>query len=604
MKKPLNIKKFLLPNIPYVFIALFATKLGQAWRLAPGTDFSEKALHLMEGFAAAFQSALPSLHPIDLCVGVAAALLIRLIVYVKGKNAKKFRKNLEYGSARWGRPEDIAPYVDPKFENNVILTQTERLMMSNRPKDPKTARNKNVLVVGGSGSGKTRFFIKPNLMQLHSSYVVTDPKGSIAVECGKLMLRNGYKVKIFNSINFKKSHHYNPFAYIHSEKDILKLVTTLIANTKGDGKSGDDFWQKAETLLYTALIGYIHYEAPEEEQNFATLIEFINAMEVREDDETFENNVDLAFKELAQREPNHFAVRQYKKYKLAAGKTAKSINISCGARLAPFDIQELREITMYDELELDTLGDRKTALFLIMSDTDSTFNFLISMIYSQLFNLLCEKADDVYGGRLPVHVRCLIDECANIGQIPNLEKLMATIRSREISACLVLQAQSQLKALYKDNADTIIGNCDSSIFLGGKEPGTLKELNQALGKETIDTFNTGESRGREVSHSLNYQKLGKDLATIDELAVLDGGKCILQLRGVRPFFSDKYDLTKHPRYKYLSDADKKNVFDVERYMKRRPAIVKPDEPFDMYELSAKELTDEPDNNNSTKRKET
>ena len=583
MKKPLNIKKFLLPNIPYVFIALFATKLGQAWRLAPGMDFSGKALHLMEGFAAAFQSALPSFHPIDLCVGVAAALLIRLIVYVKGKNAKKFRKNLEYGSARWGRPEDIAPYVDPKFENNVILTQTERLMMSNRPKDPKTARNKNVLVVGGSGSGKTRFFIKPNLMQLHSSYVVTDPKGSIAVECGKLMLRNGYKVKIFNSINFKKSHHYNPFAYIHSEKDILKLVTTLIANTKGDGKSGDDFWQKAETLLYTALIGYIHYEAPEEEQNFATLIEFINAMEVREDDETFENNVDLAFKELAQREPNHFAVRQYKKYKLAAGKTAKSINISCGARLAPFDIQELREITMYDELELDTLGDRKTALFLIMSDTDSTFNFLISMIYSQLFNLLCEKADDVYGGRLPVHVRCLIDECANIGQIPNLEKLMATIRSREISACLVLQAQSQLKALYKDNADTIIGNCDSSIFLGGKEPGTLKELNQALGKETIDTFNTGESRGREVSHSLNYQKLGKDLATIDELAVLDGGKCILQLRGVRPFLSDKYDITRHPNYKYLSDANPRNAFDIEKYLSTR-LVPKADEVYEVFDV--------------------
>ena len=582
MKKPLNIKKFLLPNIPYVFIALFATKLGQAWRLAPGMDFSGKALHLMEGFAAAFQSALPSFHPIDLCVGVAAALLIRLIVYVKGKNAKKFRKNLEYGSARWGKPEDIAPYVDPKFENNVILTQTERLMMSNRPKDPKTARNKNVLVVGGSGSGKTRFFIKPNLMQLHSSYVVTDPKGSIAVECGKLMLRNGYKVKIFNSINFKKSHHYNPFAYIHSEKDILKLVTTLIANTKGDGKSGDDFWQKAETLLYTALIGYIHYEAPEEEQNFATLIEFINAMEVREDDETFENNVDLAFKELAQREPNHFAVRQYKKYKLAAGKTAKSINISCGARLAPFDIQELREITMYDELELDTLGDRKTALFLIMSDTDSTFNFLISMIYSQLFNLLCEKADDVYGGRLPVHVRCLIDECANIGQIPNLEKLMATIRSREISACLVLQAQSQLKALYKDNADTIIGNCDSSIFLGGKEPGTLKELNQALGKETIDTYNTGESRGREVSHSLNYQKLGKDLATIDELAVLDGGKCILQLRGVRPFLSDKYDITKHPNYKYLSDANPRNAFDIEKYLSTR-LVPKADEVYEVFD---------------------
>ena len=582
MKKPLNIKKFLLPNIPYVFIALFASKLGQAWRLAPGMDFSGKALHLMEGFAAAFQSALPSFHPIDLCAGVAAALLIRLIVYVKGKNAKKFRKNLEYGSARWGKPEDIAPYVDPKFENNVILTQTERLMMSNRPKDPKTARNKNVLVVGGSGSGKTRFFIKPNLMQLHSSYVVTDPKGSIAVECGKLMLRNGYKVKIFNSINFKKSHHYNPFAYIHSEKDILKLVTTLIANTKGDGKSGDDFWQKAETLLYTALIGYIHYEAPEEEQNFATLIEFINAMEVREDDETFENNVDLAFKELASREPNHFAVRQYKKYKLAAGKTAKSINISCGARLAPFDIQELREITMYDELELDTLGDRKTALFLIMSDTDSTFNFLISMIYSQLFNLLCEKADDVYGGRLPVHVRCLIDECANIGQISNLEKLMATIRSREISACLVLQAQSQLKALYKDNADTIIGNCDSSIFLGGKEPGTLKELNQALGKETIDTFNTGESRGREVSHSLNYQKLGKDLATIDELAVLDGGKCILQLRGVRPFLSDKYDITKHPNYKYLSDANPRNAFDIEKYLSTR-LVPKADEVYEVFD---------------------
>ena len=582
MKKPLNIKKLVLPNIPYVFIALFATKLGQAWRLAPGMDFSGKALHLMEGFAAAFRSALPSFHPIDLCVGVAAALLIRLIVYVKGKNAKKFRKNLEYGSARWGRPEDIAPYVDPKFENNVILTRTERLMMSNRPKDPKTARNKNVLVVGGSGSGKTRFFIKPNLMQLHSSYVVTDPKGSIAVECGKLMLRNGYKVKIFNSINFKKSHHYNPFAYIHSEKDILKLVTTLIANTKGDGKSGDDFWQKAETLLYTALIGYIHYEAPEEEQNFATLIEFINAMEVREEDETFENNVDLAFKELASREPNHFAVRQYKKYKLAAGKTAKSINISCGARLAPFDIQELREITMYDELELDTLGDRKTALFLIMSDTDSTFNFLISMIYSQLFNLLCEKADDVYGGRLPVHVRCLIDECANIGQIPNLEKLMATIRSREISACLVLQAQSQLKALYKDNADTIIGNCDSSIFLGGKEPGTLKELNQALGKETIDTFNTGESRGREVSHSLNYQKLGKDLATIDELAVLDGGKCILQLRGVRPFLSDKYDITRHPNYKYLSDANPRNAFDIEKYLSTR-LVPKADEVYEVFD---------------------
>lgn len=566
MKKPIHVKKLLLLNIPYVFIALLGTKVGQAWRLAVGGDFSAKVLHLLDGFAAAFQSLAPSFKVPDLLVGIAIAGGIRLAVYIKGRNAKKFRKNMEYGSARWGTPEDIAPFIDPKFENNVILTQTERLMMSNRPKDPTKARNKNVLVVGGSGSGKTRFFIKPNLMQLHSSYVVTDPKGSIVVECGKLLERNKYRIKIFNTINFKKSMHYNPFAYIHSEKDILKLVTTLITNTKGDGKSGDDFWQKAETLLYTALIGYIHYEAPTEEQNFATLIEFVNAMEVREDDETFENPVDLAFKELAQREPQHFAVRQYAKYKLAAGKTAKSINISCGARLAPFDIQELRDITMYDELELDTLGDKKTALFLIMSDTDSTFNFLISMIYSQLFNLLCEKADDVYGGRLPVHVRCLIDECANIGQIPNLEKLMATIRSREISACLVLQAQSQLKALYKDNADTIIGNCDSSIFLGGKEPTTLKELNQALGKETIDTYNTGESRGREVSHSLNYQKLGKDLVSIDELSVLDGGKCILQLRGVRPFLSDKYDITKHPNYKYLSDADPRRAFNIEKFL--------------------------------------
>ncbi len=583
MKKPLNIKKIVLPNLPYAFIALIATKLGQAWRLAEGADASAKVLgFLTQGLGEAFSSPLPSFHPADLLVGVVIAGIIRLVVYVKGKNAKKFRKNMEYGSARWGTAEDIAPYADPKFENNVILTQTERLMMSNRPKDPKTARNKNVMIIGGSGSGKTRFWLKPNLMQCHSSYVVTDPKGSIAVECGRLMLRNGYKVKIFNSINFKKSMHYNPFAYIHSEKDILKLVTTLIANTKGDGKSGDDFWQKAETLLYTALIGYIHYEAPEEEQNFATLIEFINAMEVREDDETFENNVDLAFKELESREPNHFAVRQYKKYKLAAGKTAKSINISCGARLAPFDIQELREITMYDELELDTLGDRKTALFLIMSDTDSTFNFLISMIYSQLFNLLCEKADDVYGGRLPVHVRCLIDECANIGQIPNLEKLMATIRSREISACLVLQAQSQLKALYKDNADTIIGNCDSSIFLGGKEPTTLKELSQSLGKETIDTYNTGESRGRETSHSLNYQKLGKELATIDELAVLDGGKCILQLRGVRPFLSDKYDITRHPNYKYLSDANPKNAFDIEKFLSTK-LVPKADEAYEVFD---------------------
>ena len=575
-------KKQLLLNLPYFIAGLVCTNLGEAWRIAEGADMSEKLLGFLSALGAAFSNPMPSLHPMDLLIGVCCGAGLRIAVYLKGKNAKKYRHGMEYGSARWGTQKDIEPFEDPVFANNVILTRTERLMMGNRPKNPANARNKNVLVVGGSGSGKTRFFIKPNLMQLHSSYVVTDPKGSIAVECGKLMLRNGYKVKIFNSINFKKSHHYNPFAYIHSEKDILKLVTTLIANTKGDGKSGDDFWQKAETLLYTALIGYIHYEAPEEEQNFATLIEFINAMEVREDDETFENNVDLAFKELASREPNHFAVRQYKKYKLAAGKTAKSINISCGARLAPFDIQELREITMYDELELDTLGDRKTALFLIMSDTDSTFNFLISMIYSQLFNLLCEKADDVYGGRLPVHVRCLIDECANIGQIPNLEKLMATIRSREISACLVLQAQSQLKALYKDNADTIIGNCDSSIFLGGKEPGTLKELNQALGKETIDTFNTGESRGREVSHSLNYQKLGKDLATIDELAVLDGGKCILQLRGVRPFLSDKYDITRHPNYKYLSDANPRNAFDIEKYLSTR-LVPKADEVYEVFD---------------------
>ena len=589
MKKPVNLKKIILPNLPYAFIALFATKVGQGWRLAPGVDFSQKFLHILEGFREAFQSLVPSFHPADIMIGIALAVILRLVVYVKSKNAKKFRKNMEYGSARWGTHEDIAPFEDPVFKNNVILTETERLMMSNRPKDPRNARNKNVLVVGGSGSGKTRFFIKPNLMQLHSSYVVTDPKGSIVIECGKLLQRNHYKIRIFNTINFKKSHHYNPFEYIHSEKDILKLVNTLIANTKGDGKSGDDFWQKAETLLYTALIGYIHYEAPKEEQNFATLIEMVNAMEVREDDETFENPVDLAFKELASREPNHFACRQYAKYKLAAGKTAKSINISCGARLAPFDIQELREITMYDELELDKLGDRKTALFLIMSDTDSTFNFLISMVYSQLFNLLCEKADDVYGGRLPIHVRCLIDECANIGQIPNLEKLMATIRSREISACLVLQAQSQLKALYKDNADTIIGNCDSSIFLGGKEPTTLKELNQSLGKETIDTFNTGESRGREVSHSLNYQKLGKDLMSIDELGVLDGGKCILQIRGVRPFLSKKYDITQHPNYKYLSDFDKRNEFSIEKFLSTK-LTPKEDEVYDTYEVDVSEQT--------------
>ena len=605
MKKPVNIKKIILPNLPYLLFALLGTKCGQAARLAPGLDFSQKALHILDGFRLAFKSLLPSFHPADLLVGLLIAAALRLAVYVKGKNAKKFRKNMEYGSARWGTHEDIAPYIDPVFENNIILTQTESLTMNNRPKDPRTARNKNVLVIGGSGSGKTRFFIKPNLMQCQSkdypvSFVVTDPKGSIVVECGKLLEKNNYRIKIFNTINFSKSMHYNPFAYIHSEKDILKLVNTLICNTKGDGKSGDDFWVKAETLLYCALIGYIHYEAPEEEQNFATLIELVNAMEVREDDETFENPVDIAFKELEKDKPNHFAVRQYKKYKLAAGKTAKSINISCGARLAPFDIAELREITMYDELELDTLGDKiydnpdakdgsfkKTALFLIMSDTDSTFNFLISMIYSQLFNLLCEKADDQYKGRLPVHVRCLIDEAANIGQIPNLEKLMATIRSREISACLVLQAQSQLKALYKDNADTIIGNCDTSIFLGGKEPTTLKELNQALGKETIDTFNTGESRGREVSHSLNYQKLGKDLATVDELAVLDGSKCILQLRGVRPFLSKKFDITQHRNYKYLSDANPKNEFDIEKFLSHR-LKPKQDEAYNVFEVDVSE----------------
>ena len=601
--KNVNYKKLILPNIPYVFIALFATKLGQAARFTPGTDFSSKALNFLQGLTLAFENIMPSFYPTDLLVGVAAAVVIRLVVYFKGKNAKKYRKNIEYGSARWGTREDIAPFVDPVFENNVILTQTESLMMSNRPKDPKNARNKNVLVVGGSGSGKTRFFIKPQLLQAHSSYVITDPKGGLVNETGTFLMRKNYRVKIFNTINFKKSMHYNPFAYIHSEKDILKLVTTLITNTKGDGKSGDEFWTKAETLLYCALIGYIHYEAPPEEQNFATLLEFINAMEVREDDEEYKNPVDRMFEELAERDPNHFAVRQYAKYSLAAGKTAKSILVSCGARLAPFDIAELREITMYDELELDTLGDkifinpndpkdkryRKTALFLIMSDTDSTFNFLISMIYTQLFNLLCEKADDVYGGRLPVHVRCLIDEAANIGQIPNLEKLVATIRSREISACLVLQAQSQLKALYKDNADTIIGNMDSRIFLGGAEPTTLKELNQSLGKETIDTFNTGESRGREVSHSLNYQKLGKDLATIDELAVLDGGKCILQLRGVRPFMSNKFDITKHPNYKYLSDADEKNYFDVEKYLSTQ-LKTKPDDVYEVFEVDASDVS--------------
>lgn len=564
-----DIRRLLFLYLPYVILGLIATNLGEAWRLAEGINSSEKLLSVMTTFGVAFENPLPSFHPFDLLIGLCCGGGIRLAVYLKGKNAKKYRHNLEYGSARWGTAKDIEPFMAPKFEDNIILTRTERLMMSNRPKEPKNARNKNVLIIGGSGSGKTRFWLKPNLLQMHSSYVITDPKGSIVIECGNALLKFGYRLKIFNTINFKKSMHYNPFAYIHSEKDILKLVTTLIANTKGDGKAGDEFWTKAETLLYCALIGYIHYEAPVEEQNFSTLIEFINAMEVREDDEDFQNPVDLMFEALERKKPNHFAVRQYKKFKLAAGKTSKSILISCGARLAPFDIQELREITAYDELELDTLGDKKTALFLIMSDTDATFNFLISMIYTQLFNLLCEKADDVYGGRLPVHVRCLIDECANIGQIPNLEKLVATIRSREISACLVLQAQSQLKAIYKDNADTIIGNMDSRIFLGGSEPTTLKELNQALGKETIDTYNTGESRGRETSHSLNYQKLGKDLMSIDELSVLDGGKCILQLRGVRPFLSDKYDLMQHPNYKYTSDYDSKNAFDIEKFLNRK-----------------------------------
>ncbi len=587
--KQVNWKKALLPNLPYVFIALLCTKLGQAARLATGADFAGKFLHFLEGLSDAFSVPLPSFHPVDLCVGIAIAAAMRLGVYVKGKNAKKFRHNQEYGSARWGTAADIAPYVDPDFENNIILTQTESLTMNNRPADPKTARNKNVLIIGGSGAGKTRFWLKPNLMQCTSkkypvSFVVTDPKGSIVTECGKMLLHYGYRLKILNTINFKKSMHYNPFAYIHSEKDILKVVTALIANTKGEGKAGDDFWVKAETLLYTALIGYIHYEASVEEQNFSTLIEFINAMEVREDDGEFQNPVDLMFAELEKEKPHHFAVRQYKKYKLAAGKTAKSILISCGARLAPFDIQELRDLTAYDELELDTLGDRKTTLFIIMSDTDDTFNFLISLCYTQLFNLLCEKADDVYGGRLPVHVRCLIDECANIGQIPKLEKLVATIRSREISACLVLQAQSQLKAIYKDNADTIIGNMDTSIFLGGKEPTTLKELSAALGKETIDVMNTGESRGREVSHSLNYQKLGKELMSQDELAVMDGGKCVLQLRGVRPFLSNKFDITKHPNYKYTSDFDKRNELDIERFLSHRLKL-KPDQACAVYDFS-------------------
>ena len=574
-------KKLLILNIPYAVIGLICTNVGQAWRIAGGAEIGEKILSFFSMLGTAFSNPLPSIHPFDLCIGIGIGGILRLVVYVRSKNAKKYRHNEEYGSARWGTTKDIEPFSDPVFENNVILTRTESLTMNNRPKDPKTARNKNVLIVGGSGSGKTRFWLKPNLLQCTSktyptSFVVTDPKGSILVECGNALLKNGYRIKVFNTINFKKSMHYNPFAYIHGEKDILKLVTTLMANTQGEGKGGDQFWEKAEKLLYTALIAYIHYVAPKEEQNFGTLITMLNAMEVREDDETFENPVDQMFKALEKKDPNHFAVRQYRLYKLAAGKTTKSILISCGARLAPFDIQELRDITAYDELQLDTLGDKRTALFLIMSDTDSTFNFLISMVYTQLFNLLCEKADDVYGGRLPVHVRRLIDECANIGQIPNLEKLVATIRSREISACLVLQAQSQLKAIYKDNADTIIGNMDARLFLGGSEPTTLKELSAALGKETIDMFNTGESRGSQESHSLNYQKTGHELASVDELAVLDGGKCILQLRGVRPFLSDKYDLTKHPLFPLTADYDKKNTFDIEAFLNHKMRLKKSD----------------------------
>ena len=621
MKKQLDIKKLVLLNLPYLLMGLFATNFGEAWRLAQGANASEKFLSLFAVLPGALQSFWPSLHPLDLLVGLCCGAGLRLAVYLKSKNAKKYRHGMEYGSARWGTSEDIAPYIDPVFQNNVILTKTESLTMNSRPKDPKTARNKNVLVIGGSGSGKTRFWLKPNLMQMHSSYVVTDPKGTILVECGKMLQRGApklgkdgkpmkdkhgkviyepYRIKVLNTINFKKSMKYNPFAYIRSEKDILKLVNVIIANTKGDGeKSSEDFWVKAERLLYCALIGYIWYEAEPEEKNFLTLLELINASEAREDDEEFQSPVDLLFAKLEKEHPDHFAVKQYRKFKLAAGKTLKSILISCGARLAPFDIAELREIMSDDELELDTLGDRKTALFLIMSDTDTTFNFVIAMLQSQLFNLLCDKADDVYGGRLPVHVRCLLDEFANIGQIPNFDKLIATIRSREISASIILQSQSQLKTIYKDAADTIVGNCDTTLFLGGKEKSTLKEISELLGKETIDSFNQSENRGSQVSHGLNYQKLGKELMTQDEIAVMDGGKCILQLRGVRPFFSDKFDITKHPRYKYLADADKKNTFDIERYMKRRPAIVKPDEPFDLYELKATDLQP----NNSTERKE-
>ena len=584
-----KVKKKIILNIPYVAIGLFATNFGEAWRIAEGMNASEKlqGLILGGGFQEAFSNPLPSLHPFDLLIGLACGAALRLAVYLKGKNAKKYRHGEEYGSARWGKPSDIEPFKDPNPKNNVILSQTEQITLSSRPSQPKYARNKNVLVVGGSGSGKTRFFIKPNLLQCDSedypcSFVVTDPKGSVVLECGNALLKKGYRIRIFNTINFNKSMHYNPFTYIHSEKDILKLVTTLIANTKGEGKGGDEFWEKAEKLLYSALIGYIHYEAPIEEQNFTTLLEMINAMEVREDDEEFKNAVDMLFDELEEKDPNHFAVRQYKKYKLAAGKTAKSILVSCGARLAPFDIKELREITAYDELQLDTIGDKKTALFLIMSDTDATFNFLISMVYTQLFNLLCEKADDVYGGRLPVHVRCLVDECANIGQIPNLEKLVATIRSREISACLVLQAKSQLKAIYKDNADTIIGNMDSQIFLGGTEKTTLKDLTEILGKETIDMYTTGNTKGSQESYNMNYQKLGKELMSMDELAVMDGSKCIVQVRGVRPFLSDKYDLTKHPNYPLTADYDKKNWFDIEKYLNRK-LVLHPNDEYEVFE---------------------
>ena len=572
-----KLTKLLALYLPYILLGLVATNCGEAWRLAEGKELGDKIMSMMSTIPLAFANPLPSLHPLDLLVGLCCGAGLRLAVYLRGKNAKKYRHGVEYGSARWGTPKDIEPFMAPKFADNIILTKTERLMMSNRPPDPKNARNKNVLVVGGSGSGKTRFWLKPNLLQCHSSYVVTDPKGSIVVECGNALLKNGYKIRILNTINFKKSMHYNPFAYVHSEKDILKLVTTLMTNTKGEGSGGDPFWEKSERLLLTALIAYLHYEAPVEEQNFATLLEMLNTMQVLEDDEEYQNPVDLLFEELAKKKPNSFAGRQYKLYKLAAGKTAKSILISCGARLAPFDIQELRDLTMYDELALDTLGDKKTALFLIMSDTDSTFNFLISMVYTQLFNLLCDKADDVYGGKLPIHVRCLIDECANIGQIPNLEKLVATIRSREISACLVLQAKSQLKAIYKDNADTIIGNMDSQIFLGGSEPGTLKDLSEMLGKETIDAFNTSDTRGNSPSYGTTFQKMGHDLLSRDELAVLDGGKCILQLRGVRPFLSDKYDLTQHPNYKLTSDYDSKNTFDIEKYLNRKEKINPNDE---------------------------